>query len=156
MTYVIPETAIRRQAEADGITHLSTGIAVAYDGKILVVRRTPDDFLGGSYELPGGGVDPGETLTESVARELLEETNLRLTRVVAMFPGFEYSTPSKPKVRQLNFLVETEGHEVQLSAEHDDFVFVDEKGLKLLEMTGPMKDCFKNALSAADSFRANA
>ena len=149
MAYVIPESDIREQAKADSITHLSTGIAVLHEGKILAVRRAADDFLGGSYELPGGGVDAGETLEQSVARELLEETGLKLSCIVATFPGFEYATPAKPKVRQFNFLVQTSNHDVKLSAEHDDFVFFDVANVGSLEATGPMKDCFERALAAA-------
>lgn len=145
---VISEQEIRSKAEADGMTHLSTGIAVIRDGKVLAVRRAADDFLGGSFELPGGGVDAGETLQESVERELLEETGLTVTRILGMFDGFEYATPKKPKVRQLNFLVEA-GGEVTLSTEHDSFVWADKMDLGTLHMTGPMKHCFEDALVMA-------
>lgn len=39
-----PEASIRKKAAEDGITHLSTGIAVLRDKKILMVRRAKDDF----------------------------------------------------------------------------------------------------------------
>jgi len=148
-SYLIPEKEIRRQADADGITHLTTGIAVVYKGKILAVRRAKNDYLGGSYELPGGGVDDGETLADSIARELFEETGLRLSRILGMFPGFEYSTPVKPRVRQFNFLVETSNHKIRLSAEHDDFALFNSATADSLNTTGPMKQCFKQALAMA-------
>ena len=146
---LLNEQAIRSQAQEDGITHLSTGIAVTRDGKILAVRRAANDFLGGTYELPGGGVDAGETLPESVARELAEETGLRLKRIISTFEGFEYTTPKKPKVRQLNFLVEADG-EVVLSDEHDAAEWVDGNSLNTVEMTDSMRTCFRDALNKAD------
>ena len=149
--YVIDEQTIRDQAKVDGITHISTGIAVMRDGKILAVRRAADDFLGGSYELPGGGVDDGETLPQSVTRELIEETGLTLTGIVGMFDGFEYSTPKKPKVRQLNFLVKADG-EVALSEEHDAAEWVDRSNLDALNMTDSMQRCFLDAMSALDNY----
>lgn len=150
--YIIDEQAVRERAKADGITHLSTGIAVLRDGKILAVRRAADDFLGGSYELPGGGVDDDETLPQSVARELIEETGLTLGRIVGVFDGFEYSTPKKPKVRQLNFLVEADG-EVVLSEEHDAADWVDQSNLSNLDMTDSMHDCFVAAFNELDRLR---
>ena len=41
------------------------------EGNILAVRRK-----NGKYALPGGKVEPGETLAKAVSREVLEETGL--------------------------------------------------------------------------------
>ncbi|NLD58707.1 MAG: NUDIX domain-containing protein [Clostridiales bacterium] len=52
---------------------------VLHDGKILVNRCV--SRFGDYYALPGGGQDEGETLTEAVRRELLEETGHLVTPV---------------------------------------------------------------------------
>lgn len=145
--FVIPEKELRNQALADGITHVSTGVAIVKNGKVLAVRRAANDFLGGNFELPGGGVDPGETFLESVKREVFEETDLTVQRILGMFPGIEYATPNKPNVRQLNFLVESDGADVVLSKEHDRWQWVDLGDLDKLTMTKSMKTCFKHALN---------
>jgi len=44
---------------------------------ILLIERKHDPFKG-SYALPGGFVDEDETLETAIARELQEETNLKL------------------------------------------------------------------------------
>ncbi len=49
---------------------------VLHDGKILVNRCV--SRFGDYYALPGGGQEEGETLTEAVKRELLEETGHRV------------------------------------------------------------------------------
>jgi ADP-ribose pyrophosphatase YjhB (NUDIX family) len=50
------------------------------DSRILLVKHIPKegDFWGGQWMVPGGGLEPGETLEEGVAREVEEETNLKV------------------------------------------------------------------------------
>jgi 8-oxo-dGTP diphosphatase len=144
------ETLIREQAKNDGITHISTGVAIWKGGKILIVRRSAADFLGGHYELPGGGVDEGELITDAAIREAKEETGLTVSRIIATFDGFDYSTDRKPHVRQINFLVEVEDGEVLLNHdEHDEFRWADETDFDDVPTSDNMKLCFVNALRTA-------
>lgn len=65
---------------------LAAKALVVHEGKILINRcrgRQGRPY----YAFPGGGQNPGETLEEAVAREVLEETGLtvRFERFVAFF-----------------------------------------------------------------------
>lgn len=146
---MIDEATIRQQAVADNVTHFATGIAVLRDGKLLVVRRVEeDDTLGGEWELPGGGVDPGETIEQSTARELLEETGLEVDTVLGTFNGFDYTTPKKPKVRQINFKVTVKPGDVKLEpTEHDAYRWISLEDIPSLEATEEMQICLRDALS---------
>jgi 8-oxo-dGTP diphosphatase len=144
---IFSEEDFRVQTKADGITHISTGVAISREGKILMVRRVADDFPGGMYELPGGGVDGGETIIEGAIREALEETGLTVSKVITTFQGFDYSTNKKPSVRQVNFLVEVEPGDIVLDPkEHDNFVWVDKTNFSNLIMSDSMRKCVIDAL----------
>ena len=140
------EQDFREQAKKDGITHISTGVAVLRNGKILMVRRTADDFLGGAYELPGGGVDEGETITDGAIREVKEETGLVVSKIVTNFNGFDYSTDKKPHVRQVNFIVEVEPGDISLSHEHDGYIWADKENFNDINMSDSMRKCVTDAL----------
>jgi putative (di)nucleoside polyphosphate hydrolase len=62
-------------------------------GLVFVGRRVDGD-LGESWQMPQGGVDPGEDLRAAVLRELEEETGIRRVDVLAEAPGwFTYDLP---------------------------------------------------------------
>jgi len=50
------------------------------DGRLLLLHITEPQHPGvdDCWELPGGGIDPGETLTQAAQRELVEETGLTI------------------------------------------------------------------------------
>ena len=66
--------------------------AMLIDGdSILLVKHT---YLPGWY-LPGGGVEPGESLGEALAREIREETGAELTGPAALFGMYRHPAPPR-------------------------------------------------------------
>ncbi|MBV9659801.1 MAG: NUDIX domain-containing protein [Acidimicrobiales bacterium] len=57
------------------IPEVCVGAVAVFDDRILLVRRGRMPGLG-TWSVPGGRVEPGETLAEAVVRELREETGL--------------------------------------------------------------------------------
>jgi 8-oxo-dGTP diphosphatase len=56
----------------------STAIIPFNEGKILLIKRNTLPFKG-YWALPGGRMDPGETIEQTVVREVKEETGLTVT-----------------------------------------------------------------------------
>ncbi|HEX7167209.1 MAG TPA: NUDIX domain-containing protein [Acidimicrobiales bacterium] len=53
------------------------GAIVVYDDELLVIRRGRGPGMG-EWSIPGGRVEPGETVAEAVVREVAEETGLEV------------------------------------------------------------------------------
>jgi 8-oxo-dGTP pyrophosphatase MutT (NUDIX family) len=71
-----------------GVTLGVRGLVTNEDGRVLLVRHS---YVPGWY-LPGGGVEPGETALESLARELDEEAGIAIageTRLVGLYFNVE-------------------------------------------------------------------
>jgi ADP-ribose pyrophosphatase YjhB (NUDIX family) len=65
-----------------------SAVVLDESGRILMIRRTDNDL----YAIPGGGLEAGETVSEAVAREVLEETGIRVEVVdlVGVFSNPEH------------------------------------------------------------------
>ena len=57
---------------------VAAGVIWRDDGRFLIARRPLDGLLGGLWEFPGGKQDPGETLAETLAREIQAELALQI------------------------------------------------------------------------------
>ncbi len=57
-------------------------------GRILMIRRTDND----RYAIPGGGLEAGETVSQAVTREVVEETGIHVevTDLVGVFSNPEH------------------------------------------------------------------
>jgi 8-oxo-dGTP pyrophosphatase MutT (NUDIX family) len=79
------EPAIRRFLHAywrvaRGLTLGARGLIFDGEGRIFLVKHS---YVAG-WHLPGGGVEPGETLLAALERELREEGNIELTEPPAL------------------------------------------------------------------------
>lgn len=74
--------------------------------RILITRRSDD----GEWDLPGGAIEPGETPSEGVRREVREETGLdvRILRVAGVFGGktFRHTYPDGQEIEAFSVTFE--------------------------------------------------
>ena len=113
--------------------HITVKGIVVLDNKILLLKRVKPSTDGlGFWELPGGGLEYGETPNQAVIRELKEETGLD---IVIIKPAYTFT-----KIREdyqtvgIGFLCIPKNDHVRLSDEHTDYCFVTiEKAKELLD-----------------------
>lgn len=80
------------QDHGDGNVIPCVGAIIRDDaGRLLMIRRGHEPALG-SWSLPGGRVEPGETEAQAVAREVEEETGV-IVRVGPLIGRIEIPAP---------------------------------------------------------------
>ena len=83
--------------------------AIIHEGKILLVRH---DLLK-KWQVPGGMQEIGESIQQTVQREIKEELNLDLTAgpLISVFshPKWTIELPDGSKIQQLTFFFRMEG-----------------------------------------------
>ncbi|MCK2240889.1 MULTISPECIES: NUDIX domain-containing protein [unclassified Crossiella] len=105
-------------------------------GRLLMIRRADNDL----YSIPGGQLELGETLTEAVVRELVEETGItvEVTDVIGI-----YSNPNHViayddgEVRQefsICFRARPMGGELRTSSESKEVQWVEQTSLDQLNI----------------------
>ncbi len=123
MTVTSPEfvAGLAADAEAAGISGLVAAAVINHDGRILFVRRNPDDYMGGLWELPSGAVEDGESILDAVYRETAEETGLTIREVTGYIGHFDYRNSRGGTTRQFNFSAAVEKPEPVVLTEHDAY-----------------------------------
>jgi len=133
----IDENLLITEAKSHGINRFVVGAVIRKNDHVLLLKRKIDDFMGGIYELPSGKVEDGERFIDALIREVAEETSLEIS-VTSFIGYFDYVSKSGRTTRQFNFYVFIKSDEVQLSDEHEEFVWINENELRNYDVTEPI------------------
>lgn len=95
-------------------------------GRLLLIRRTDNDL----YAIPGGALELGETLTQTVQREVMEETgiNVEVTGLIGIYSDPDHVIEfTDGEVRQefsICFRADPTGGELRTSNESKEVLWV--------------------------------
>ncbi|KAG0637318.1 NUDIX hydrolase domain-like protein [Tuber brumale] len=108
---------------------------------LLLIRRAVGELsFPGLWEIPGGGVEPYETILDAVVREVKEETGLVVGKITQCYDVDDFKGwRSGSAIRKWQFEVEIEGEGEEVvvldPAEHDEFRWVREEEVQELAIT---------------------
>ena len=108
------------------------------EGKILVLRRHPKSKTNPhKWELPGGKIEKGEFFDEALIREVKEETNLDV-KVGDFCEAVQDDYPHKRTVQLIMYSKDISG-KVEISDEHDDWMWANIDEIKSLDITSSLE-----------------
>jgi 8-oxo-dGTP diphosphatase len=109
--------------------HITVKGIVIYEDKVLILKRVRPSSDGlGYWELPGGGLEYGETPHKALIRELKEETGLDIKILKPVYTFTKIRT--NYQTVGIGFLCIPTNNNVTISDEHTDYKFVDKDELK--------------------------
>jgi 8-oxo-dGTP diphosphatase len=129
--------------------YVGVGAVIVADSKVLIVKRKYDP-MAGQWSIPGGAVEVGETLEDSIAREMLEETGLDIAvgPVIEVFDRI--SRDEEGKVRYhfvlVDYLCWPVGGELKAGSDVADARFVDPSELEQYQLTRKATEVINRAL----------
>jgi 8-oxo-dGTP pyrophosphatase MutT (NUDIX family) len=128
--------------KANSVVPSANVIVVNDRGEILMIRRTDNN----NWAVPGGGMDPGESITDAAVRETREETGItcEITGLVGIYtnPGHVILYPSNREVRQefsIVFAAQPVGGELRPSSESSEPRWVSPIEVPSLQMHPSMR-----------------
>lgn len=130
---------------------VATKAFLNYKGKILILRESKkyeDGTLGINYGVPGGRVQPGQKWSESLLREIKEETGL-LAKIGRPF----YVDEWRPVVRGEQWQIVgtffecfADSDTVDVGVDHDDYQWIDPEEYNKFNLTDNLVPAFQEYL----------
>jgi mutator protein MutT len=129
--------------------YVGVGAVIVDGGKVLIVKRKYDP-LAGQWSLPGGGVELGETLEDSIVREMREETGLEIEvgPVIEVFDRITRDDDGEVRYHfvLVDYLCWPVGGELHASSDVADARFVDPSELPHYNLTNKANEVIARAL----------
>jgi len=98
-------------------------VIIDKDNKYLMMYRSNHPWFGDDADLPGGTREEGESIEETVIREVFEEIGVEIDDVTKIYSGIEYS---KHGTHKSLFVTRVDKRpEITMSWEHSSYEWID-------------------------------
>ena len=104
------------------------GILIWNDKVLIGKRKLTNEHQPGKWEFPGGKMEEGETIDETIIREFKEELDIEV------YPFHEFRTLNDENIEFTPMVVRLEGGKAKL-LEHEEIKFVDKKEFFKMDLT---------------------
>lgn len=116
--------------------------------KFLVVKRHKNEIaFPGKWAFPGGKTERGQTILETLKREVLEEVNLEITNNIKFLKDYTFIRPDDQNVVGLCFEVIATSENVKISKDFEDFKWITPQELSTLDYIEGMQEEVKLAFN---------
>jgi ADP-ribose pyrophosphatase YjhB (NUDIX family) len=138
--------------EPNSLVVATSAVVTDHDGRILLQRRSDS----GNWAMPGGGMEMNESLTDSVIREVKEETgfDIEVTGIVGTYtdPRHIIAYTDGEVRRQFNicYTARITGGELAISSESTEIRFVAPSEIASLQMHHTQQLRIKHYLEQRD------
>lgn len=121
----------------------AASVAIVREGKVLLIKRAyaPYQHL---WTLPGGRLEPGESIEQCAIREVLEELNLTIRNPR---PVMEQSLGREGAYRLAIFVTKDFSGVLRASDEIEDHKWIDPSALIALRTTSRLDDVLAKAFA---------
>ena len=109
------------------------GILIWNDKVLIGKRKLTNEHQPGKWEFPGGKMEEGETIDETIIREFKEELDIEV------YPFHEFRTLNDENIEFTPMTVRLVGGKAKL-LEHEEIKFVDKKEFFKMDLTKLSKE----------------
>lgn len=118
--------------------NLQVGVKVllrSKDGSYLLIKRKGYDTLDGTWDIPGGRIEPNEPLATALKREVMEEIGVDLTSSPQLITAQDIFPANKElHVVRLTYIVDQSVAAITLSDEHSEYGYFTYDEIKALSI----------------------
>ncbi len=124
---------------------------IVNQNKVLLLREASYDegINEGKWDVPGGRINPEESIIEGLRREVREESGLEidLGEVLGVFDTFSMIKGEECHIVRIFYKAEAKSTEIVLSDDHDAYAWVTLEDLKDKELVSSLPELIQKSLS---------
>ena len=119
---------------------------IVYHGKILILKRVKNTYLGTYWDSPGGTLEDGEDPVDGAVREAKEETGLDIFNLILFYYNSKIDKAKNKQFITLIFLAECKGNPYKViinRREHDAFKWINLNQMASYKAVPWLTQCLK-------------